>query len=268
MRILSVGLREIDAGKTTISLAIMNYLAEKGEKICGFKPRAGNNLWYDWKVVREALSKGNLYGHDAKLLACSSTPEPDINQVSPAHRLWIPLSSEASIHHELPHFLLDRITTKEGTTIVVNKKVKFPIKKRYYNKLISENNVRFVSSREDLKEVTKLYNQADSYAHSLLSEKWDSIVYESYSNIGLPWLGISELDYVFAVEPFRVLIYPGERYLRAYEVLSSFPEEEETHKITKNLDPIKEIEIPPFSKNVVDNVYDHLKPDLKDLFKL
>ncbi len=263
MKLLCVGIKEVDAGKTTVTLAIMRYLKQHGERVGGFKPRASNNVWYDWKIVEKALKHGTVYGHDAKLLSEESTDTPSITLINPVHRLWLPNSPTFS--QGIPNFLLDRITAEKGDTIIVNKRQEFPVDKQYFDKLFSRSEVYNVSKRKDLNSVTNLYNDADAWANDLLSERFDSLVYESYSDIGMPWQGISDLDYVFAVGPFHLSIYEGTRYLKAFEVVSLFPEEEKTARLVKNLQPLKTINIPPFSTQIVHKVKEHLTPPLTEL---
>lgn len=260
MNFLCVGIKEVDAGKTTFALALMNYLKEEGEKVCGFKPRGGNDIWYDWPIVKESLEKGTLYGKDAKLLTRGANGQLPITLVNPGHRLWLP--SYEFVRGGMPKFLFDRITIEDETIAIINKKVEAPIESTHFQKFFSESRVQYVSSRSDLREITRLYNKADAWAHSQLSQQFDSIVYESYANIGLPWQGISSLDYVFAVKPFHIAIYDGKRYLKAIEVLSTFPEEENVTRIIENLDPIQQIKVPPFSKEIISNLQKVITPHI------
>lgn len=43
-RFLIVGLKELDAGKTTIAQALLLCLKERKIKACGFKPKASNTI--------------------------------------------------------------------------------------------------------------------------------------------------------------------------------------------------------------------------------
>lgn len=263
MNILCVGLKEVDSGKTSLALALMRHLKEKNQAVSGFKPRAGNNLWYDWAIVKESLAEGSLYGHDARMLHETSSHEVTIQVTNPAHRLWLPSYREFT--KGIPNFLLDRLTTEEGTLVVKNEQVDVPISSSYFEPLLEEAEVFHISSRDDLRKVTSLYNQADAWAHSILTEQFDNIIYESYADIGVPWQGISSIDYVFAITPFRIYVFKGDRYLRAFEVISSFPEEEKTARIIENIEPIKTINVPPFAEDVVLQLKRHISPYLEDL---
>lgn len=128
-RFLIVGLKEVDAGKTTVARALLLCLRERGITACGFKPKAGNTLWYDYEVVHEALSQGRLYGKDAKLLRMASGINIPEEIISPIHRLWV-----TPPHHlkqdlaTLPYFIVDRVTLwseKPKEMVVVNDALPF-----------------------------------------------------------------------------------------------------------------------------------------------
>ena len=108
-KVLVVGLKGVDSGKTTLSLAFLSYMRDKGFDICGFKPMAGNNIWYDYDMICRALSNGKLYGNDTRLLKSFSTGNIAEELINPVHRLW----SEPSLIDSasgIPSFIFDRIT--------------------------------------------------------------------------------------------------------------------------------------------------------------
>ena len=96
-RFLIVGLKELNAGKTTIAQALLLYLRDRGMKACGFKPKAVNTLRYDYDIIHDALSQGRLYGKDSKLLKEVSGTHPPEELVSSIHRLWATLKPHKTI---------------------------------------------------------------------------------------------------------------------------------------------------------------------------
>ncbi|MEF8791499.1 MAG: ATPase, partial [Haloarculaceae archaeon] len=64
MRLLVAGADRVDAGKTTFSTGLVH---ETGAT--GYKPRAGNDYWFDHDDYRRAVDAGRLYGKDARRLA-------------------------------------------------------------------------------------------------------------------------------------------------------------------------------------------------------
>src|SRR6056297_4282054 len=141
MRILCCGLRQIDAGKTTFTSALLQYLGEHDYDVCPFKPRAGNDIWYDWPIVREALEKGTIYGHDVSVLGPLATKPIKREIISPTHRLWMP-SSDDSGWKNIPQFLMDRINVGENQILGINRTVDMPIKRKYFQKLFEKSKIR------------------------------------------------------------------------------------------------------------------------------
>ncbi|KAF5431541.1 putative P-loop ATPase/GTPase [Candidatus Methanophagaceae archaeon] len=125
--ILIVGLKGQDAGKTTFALALLAYLREKGHNACAFKPRAGNNVWYDFDVVHDALSQGRLYGKDATRLkaasAFSAADDPLSEEcINPIHRLWMepPRTSKSVLYGIFRSTLTDVINPKRANFFAVH----------------------------------------------------------------------------------------------------------------------------------------------------
>ena len=64
MKLLVAGADRVDAGKTTFSTGLVAHTGAHG-----FKPRAGNNYWFDQDDYLKATRDGRLYGKDARRLA-------------------------------------------------------------------------------------------------------------------------------------------------------------------------------------------------------
>jgi predicted P-loop ATPase/GTPase len=265
MKILCTGLKEIKSGKTTLGLSLINYLKIEGESVCGFKPKAGNNIWYHWNTVKNSLKEGTIYGLDVQKYYDACDGAIPITTLNPIHRLWVP-ESQHLVWEGIPNFLLDRITVNKKQYIIINTHCKYPVKKEYFNKVFINSEQITISTREELNQITNLYEKADEWALSVISEKFNSIICESYTDIGLPWTGITNLDYVFVVEPFKIYIYDGIRYLNAAKIVSSISIEQKTEEIIEPIKPIKCIEIPPFADKIIEKTTDYLRPYLKELF--
>ena len=85
MRLLVAGDARVDAGKTTFSTGLCEYLDAPG-----YKPRAGNDHWFDHDDYLAAVTEGRLYGKDARRLASASPGDPEPEALNPLHRLWRP----------------------------------------------------------------------------------------------------------------------------------------------------------------------------------
>lgn len=257
-----VGLKEKDAGKTSLALALLAYLREKGFNACGFKPRAGNSVWYDYDVVHEALSQGRLYGKDAKLLKTASTSRSVVGAanlieefINPVHRLWTepPLIDPIT---QIPYFILDRVTLwfKEGVKNLVVENHALPVEYRCNDTLFEK--LRAKASRiyhvRDLNTLNKLteeyYDPAVELAYKRMVEQHDYMVIESYSDIALPWKGLKDLNAVIGVKPGQISVYAPEKYLAAVQLSASTYSQEElaTSRIVELVKPIKVVKVPPF----------------------
>jgi predicted P-loop ATPase/GTPase len=257
---LIVGLKEKDAGKTSLALALLDYLREEEElHVCGFKPRAGNSIWYDYDVVYESLSQGRLYGKDAQRLKTASAFKSASNRkieefINPIHRLWAeppridPLSC-------IPHFILDRITLwfNEGVKNVVVENEALPVEYKSNDALFRK--LRAQASRmfhvRDLGALNKIiesyYSQAVEFVYKRMVEQFDALVIESYSDVALPWSGLKELDIVVGVKPGQISVYEPEKYLAAVRLATSISPQEEvtTSRIVEVVNPINVVTVPP-----------------------
>jgi len=269
--ILVVGLREKDAGKTTLALALISHLKDAGFKVCGFKPKAGNNFWYDYDVVCEALSQGRLYGKDAKLLTQASGVSLPEEVVNPIHRLWIDESLQAG-PNGLPGFLADRVTLPEtgrGFFLTLN----MPMLRRYADcsGLLAtlRNSARLVAEVQSLKElnraVSEFYSQAVRAAYGQVS-RYEVLVVESYSDVAMPWEGLENLEAIFGVEPWRLCLYEPERYLTAVRMISQVRQDIEVtaNQVCRLVKPLAEVRLKP-STEAIEALKAQVKPLLKDL---
>jgi len=270
---LIVGLKEKDAGKTSFALALLAYLREEGINASGFKPRAGNSVWYDYDVVHEALTQGRLYGKDAKRLssasAYSSVSTTQIEEfINPIHRLWAE-PSRINPSSQIPYFILDRITLwyKAG---VKNMVVENEALSADYNNADFRNiraNASTIYPVRDLKTLNtiteKYYSYAVELAYKRMLAQHEYVVIESYSDIALPWNGLNDLDLVIGVKPGQMLAYEPKKYLAAVQLVTQTYSQEEisTARIVDLIKPSKEVIVPPFMS-------EELLPELKEKIPL
>ena len=111
MRILVVGTRQVDAGKTTFTRGLMVAMG-----MPAFKPRAANDRWYSYDTYHRAIDDGRLYGRDAMRVAAGREGDVAPEDVNPIHRLWRPVNDPDGGIHGRPNrrFLVDRggVTTR------------------------------------------------------------------------------------------------------------------------------------------------------------
>jgi len=261
-KILIVGLKERDAGKTSLACAILDYFRVRGYAVCGFKPRAGNSIWYDYDVVQEALSRGRLYGKDAKLLRLASSPRPpaatgalEEEFVNPFHRLWTEPPHIDPVT-QIPYFIIDRVTLwdKSGATNLVVVNEALPTEYRYddarFNELCAgASRIFHVHDLNTLNKLTReYYDRAAEQAFRLMLGEYELVVIESYSNVALPlpYSALKGVDAVIGIKPGRIFVFEPEKYLTAVQLEAAIRVEElTTSEIEELLKPVREIRVPP-----------------------
>ena len=257
MRLLVAGGDRVDAGKTTFSVGLLAHLADAGHAPVGFKPRAGNDYWFDHDDVLGATNDGRLYGKDAKRLASASVGEVRPEGINPVHRLWRPTPGRQGLLGESDRtFLVDRATGRRGerdldTRFVVNGEAEsdgdLPASIREALPLEDATRVSSIPAFNDL--------MAERYlpAFERVAERirtTDTAVVESYSDIALPLDDVG-FDAVTVVEPTRCRVYAADRYLKACEVARGSARdgqlEERVGNVVAMLDPLARVELPPLS---------------------
>jgi len=240
MRVLVAGGTELDAGKTTFSVGLVERTGATG-----FKPRAGNDYWYSHDDVLAAAEEGALYGKDAaRLAAVSGTDPTDINAI---HRLWHPVPGHvgAILEQDGREFLLDRA----GDTYVVNATTTLPDRVRAAFPL---EDARRVESLQEANEVMERHYRP---AQAALAERIEGsalAVVESYGDVARPLQDLS-YDAVAVVDPGRVRIYDGDRYEKGCAVASGAPDaqsgrlEERVGDVTDLIDPVETRPLPPLT---------------------
>ena len=240
MTLLVAGGSRVDAGKTVFATGLV---ARTGA--VGFKPRAGNDLWFDHDDYRHAIDRGRLFGTDARRLAAAAPGERDPEEINPVHRLWRPAPRGGSgiLGREDRTFLLDRV----GDRYVVNDTVALP--DSAMAALDPDDAVRISSLPEFNRAMESLHLPAhESLAGDIAAA--DLAVVESYADVARPLADVEPRS-VAVVEPGVVSVYDGPRYEKACEVASGGQRtghlEERVPDVTDLLDPVAETELPPLT---------------------
>ena len=246
MILLVVGADRVDAGKTTFSVGLLERTGASG-----YKPRAGNDFWFDHDDCQRALSEGRLYGKDAVRLTtaedCGRPPEA----LNPVHRLWRPTpdSGTGLLGKSDREFLVDRIGRPDDTepTFVHNATADIPDVVGDALPLEDAIPVETVGEYNELAEqrYVPLFEELAAEIESS-----SVAVVESYSDIARPLQSLdpAAISAVAAVEPGRASIYPGDRYCRAAEIASSSPKDGTLEKrvpdVLDYLDPLERVRLP------------------------
>jgi predicted P-loop ATPase/GTPase len=241
MTLLVAGGSRVDAGKTTFSVGLV---ARTGA--LGFKPRAGNDFWFDHDDYRDAVDRGRLFGKDARRLAAAAPGEREPEDINPVHRLWrpAPRGGAGILGREDRTFLLDRV----GDRYVVNDGVELPDSATAALDL--DDAVRVSSLPEFNEAMASLHVPAqETLAEEI--EAADLAVVESYADVARPLGDVDPLA-VAVVEPGHATVYDGARYEKACEVASGGRRtgrlEEKVPDVTSLLDPVARVTLPPLTK--------------------
>ena len=254
MKLLVAGDARVDAGKTTFAAGLLAAL----DGAVGFKPRAGNDYWYDHDDATAALSDGRLYGKDVATLAAAGDTDLREAQLNPVHRLWRPTPGRTGMLGEAGRtFLVDRVMTPEGPSFVVNGVAE-------HEGLLPDP----VAASLPLDDAPRV-EHVDRF-NTIMSERYlpafdrvtDRIaattpaVVESYADIALPVEGIN-FDAVAVVAPTRVQLYAGSRYLKADEVASGSSREgqleERVNRVTEMIEPVSTHTLQPLNSDERDD---------------
>ncbi|PSQ20870.1 ATPase [Halobacteriales archaeon QS_9_67_15] len=240
MRLLVTGGTRVDAGKTTFSTGLVGRT-----DAVGFKPRAGNDYWFDHDDCRTATADGRLYGKDARKLAAASAASVEPEAINAVHRLWRPSpgSGTGLLGETDREFLVDRV----GGEFVVNGTIELPPSVTEALPLADAPRVSSVGAFNDLMADRHLPAQRDLLADVEATER---AVVESYADVARPFREIDP-DAVAVVDPGRVRVFDGDRYAKGCAVASGGPEagqlEERVGDVTGLVDPATEARLPPLS---------------------
>ena len=246
MRILVAGGARVDAGKTTFTSGLLDRLGA-----VGFKPRAGNDYWFDHDDYRRAVEAGRLYGKDAERLADASAGSFAPEDLNPVHRLWRPSPGPDTGLVGAAHrrFVLDRV----GESFAVNARAEVPESAREHLPL---DDAPTVASVAELNELTRRLHlpMLDGFADRIREVEAEAesgaAVVESYGDVAVPIRDLS-FDAVAVVEPGRMRAYDGDRFLRACEVAGGSPRdgqlEVRTPDVTDLADPKATATLPALS---------------------
>jgi predicted P-loop ATPase/GTPase len=260
MRLLVAGADRVDAGKTTFTTGLVHELGA-----VGFKPRAGNDYWFHHDDYRRVVEQGRLYGGDARRLAAASEGAFDPEELNPVHRLWMPTPDATGVLGQADkQFVADRVTDPDGTDrYVVNGNVDVPESAREHLPL---GDAPVVERLPEFNDLMARWHAPRLSAFADRIRAADRAVVESYGDVANP-LGDVAVDAVAVVEPTRVRVYDGERYLRACEAAGGSARggqlEEEVGQVVSLLDPVARTDLPALDSEeradpaTVARAYDH-----------
>ncbi|MFB6194088.1 MAG: ATPase [Halobaculum sp.] len=241
MHVLIAGGDRVDAGKTTFAAGFLRWVPVAAR---AYKPRAGNDYWFDHDDARAALADGRLHGKDVRrLLAAEGTDDPPATR-NPVHRLWRPTPGRTGPLGEAGRTtLVDRVWDGDRS-FVVNDDATIPDP---VAAALPLSEARRVDSRASFDEAMEAVHAP---ALSRMADRIRSVphaVVEAYANVATPVRGVA-YDAVCVVEPTRVRIYDGDRWEIAREAATDPGRgrlEIRTSRVTELLDPLATLPLPP-----------------------
>jgi len=258
MNLLVAGSNQLDAGKTTFSVGLVEQTGA-----VGYKPRAGNDFWYSHDDVLSAAESETLYGKDARKLAAAGPSGMTPAEINAVHRLWRPTPGGVGgvLEQDGREFLLDRA----GDTYIRNATTTIPEVVRESFPVESAIAVESLAAFNDAME--RYHQPVQAELRAEIDARPLSVV-ESYGAIARP-LPELEHDAVAVVEPRRVRIYDGRRYDKGCSIAGGSPGpdrgtlEERVTDVTDLIDPVETVALPPLSSSARDDpaaIADAYKP--------
>ncbi len=238
------GLVPYDAGKTEFVLNMIDALEQIGFKPSYFKPVAGHDGWYQYDTLFYTFDAKLLIGHDAFIVAEKLDMLDKLYLISPLDILTFPVDP-VKLHFSMPSYMEHmsyigkRVVLMRFTYIYGGKqnykhlyyicrdtlgKVSSDLENVFKEILntIKANNSFFIETTsthvEKLLNTPKIYELIDTYRAYL--EETGFLIIEGYNDVSSPTLGSLDVDYVVVVAPGKALLYSGERYRMAVELLS------------------------------------------------
>ena len=258
MILLVVGADRVDAGKTTFSVGLLERTGA-----VGYKPRAGNDYWFDHDDCRRALDAGRLYGKDAARLAGAEARGREPEDLNPVHRLWRPAPDGGTglLGRSDREFVVDRVGRPNADgdsapTFVRNAATEVP--DAVADALPLEDAIPVETVAEFNEVAERRYVPAFEEVAAEIEAREVAVV-ESYGDIAQPLQSLDHaaISAVAAVEPGRARIYPGDRYCRACEIASSSPRDGALEKrvpdVLDYLDPLERVRLPPLGADERDD---------------
>ncbi|MDJ1431832.1 ATPase [Halostagnicola sp. A-GB9-2] len=250
MIFLVVGADHVDAGKTTFSTGLVQRTGG-----IAFKPRAGNDYWFDHDDCLDALVDGRLYGKDAAKLSRAEDADRPPEALNPVHRLWQPDpdGSTGILGRTDREFVVDRVNRPDDDEplFVRNGTADIPDTVAEALPLSDSPTVESVEELNELMQGT--YTSAfETLASEIASA--ELAVVESYGDIARPLEALGEdlVSAVAVVEPGQARIYRGSRFCRACTVASSSPGEGTLEKrvpdVIGSIDPVARVPLSPLPK--------------------
>ncbi len=239
MKILVTGVLRYESGKTSLALELLNSFKEVGIDIYPYKPIGGHSGWYQYTTIINSIKLGKLVGEDAYHYAEAINCIECIEQISPLDLLLVPhdikfYQNRIRRYIDLIDDIFTQIILIRLTTIIDGsfRTVHYLIKDNYRYILESMKNVLkdLIKSIKytveiGVEELTSLILNPELYRmlDNILAyheSRHELVLIESFNDVALPIPSAINSSYIVVVAPGRVLLYDGNSFRRAVEIVS------------------------------------------------
>ncbi len=274
-RVLLVGMKSFDSGKTHFAIQLSKALLEEGHSIEYFKPLSGHNYWYNYEHTKNCLLSGVLSSKDAIHVRKFLNPKSPIQLANPVHRLYVPMRVERPLQN-LTNTLglagsssiltLERFSRPDATgvdtTVLVAQKIveeeRLIISQEEVGMLTKDAGILSVNNLEEVQEFERLnFEEHATQSLAEVEKSADIVIIEGFNDAAWPWDGLKVVDAVFLISPAHIFSYDPERFRKAAYLMKrgTLPIREVTFsRISDLLKPIKWLEIKPESELSVENL--------------
>jgi len=242
MQVLVAGLLPHDSGKTTVAKYVLKGLKNIGLDVAAAKPIAGHSAWYQLHSLLKSIELGVLVGNDALELHRVCQKPKAIEVLNPIDTLQIPLDV---VHFTSPKMYietLDILPNIMGVARVSTCIDESTVESRYY--VVEDNLSKITPSMlnvlnillERVSRKAKLIStvrkgkdlililstegvSACDKCLDILLKNHELVIVESFNDAAAPTYLSSKADIVLIATPGKVMILPGDKYYRAFNLL-------------------------------------------------
>ncbi len=237
-RILVVGRKTFDSGKTTFAGALARELVEFGVRVEYFKPISAHNYSERYDHTTDCVRENRQYSFDLATISKIIGSSVDKYLANPVHRLYVPAKPSSSEDSKAfarkfgtlglagldAVIAMERLSHPEsngiGSMTFISKKLidedLLLITKNEVDALSKDTEIRFIKTLEALQEIEA--QKIEEYLTSSLSsieKKSELVLIESFNDSVWPWVKLETVDAAIAVSPGIALLYEPSRFRKA-----------------------------------------------------
>jgi predicted P-loop ATPase/GTPase len=224
MKILVVGLKPYDSGKTTLCKALIYGFKKAGIDFIPFKPHSGINYWNQFNTFQKGLEKSTLICNDIMELEKVAGSQLPLEVLNPVNRLCKPVLDKGTSMEKLTiqEFIAERFTYHDGFmycniyylsgALEINEMRGL---NEFYSKITKNaGKFSFVKNFQDLtKAYTDNFGRATSSCYDSIRNK--HLIIESFNNAAYPFTKAEDCDTVICTSSNIIILFETSAYFRA-----------------------------------------------------